>query len=56
MSAVVYDLCNGTRMITDEEKHGYCAAFGYYKRKTTSQDRDRPKNIKIWKHTAIFKL
>ena len=56
MSAVVYDIGYYTRMIKKRKKHGYCAAFGCYKRKTTSQDLDRPKNIKISKHTAIFKL
>ena len=56
MSAVVYDVVYDTRMIKTRKKHGYCADFGCYKRKTNSQDIDRPKNIKILKHTAIFKL
>ena len=43
MSAVVYDVGYDTRMIKTRKKHGYCAAFGCYKGKTTSQDIDRPK-------------
>ena len=46
MSAVVYGVGYDNRMI----KHGYCAAFGCNKRKTASQDIDRPKSIKISKH------
>ena len=56
MSAVVYDVGYDTRMIKTW-KNGYCAAFGCYKRKTTLQDIDRPKNITISMHTtAIFKV
>ena len=52
MSAVAYDLGYDTRMIKTRKS----MAFGCYKRKTTSQDIDCPKNIKISKHIAIFKL
>ena len=44
MSAVVYDAGYNTRMIKNKENHCYCAAFGCYKRKTTLQDIDHPKN------------
>ena len=43
MSAVVYDVGYDTRMIENKKKRDYFAAFGCYKRKTTSQILDRPK-------------
>ena len=55
MTAVVYDVGYDTRMIKTRENM-VTVASGCYKRKTTSQDIDRPKNINISKHTAIFKL
>ena len=53
MSAVVYDVGYDTRMIKARKN---TVTFGCDKRKTTSQDIDRPKNIMILKHTATFKL
>ena len=38
MSAVVYGIGYDTRMIKTKEKHGYCADFDGYKRKTTLQE------------------
>ena len=47
MSVVVYD----------EEKHGTdSATFGCYKRKKNFARHRSPKNIKISKHTPMFKL
>ena len=55
MSAVVYDAGYDTKVIRRGKIYSYCAAFVCYERKKTSQDRSQ-KNIKISKHTAIFKL
>ena len=54
MSAVVYDVVYNTRMIKTRKNMitvRFLAAI-----KKTSQEIDRSKNIKISKHTAIFKL
>ena len=56
MSAAVYDVGCETRMIKTRKNMVSVRIFGSYKRKITSQDIDRPKNIKISKNTAIIKL
>ena len=55
VSAVVYDVGYDTRMIKTR-KNMVTARRLAAKKKTTLQDIDRPKQIKISKHTAIFKL
>ena len=56
MSAVVYDVGYNTRMIKTRKNMVTVRLLAAIKANTTSQDIDRPKNIKILKHTAIFKL
>ena len=55
MSAVVYDVDYDTRMIKTRKNMVTVRLLAAIK-KTASQDIDRPKNIKISKHTAKFKL
>ena len=56
MSAVVYDVGYDTRMIKTRKNVVTVRHLAAIKEKNTSQGIDRPKNIKISKHTAIFKL
>ena len=56
MSAVVYEVGYDTRMIKTRKNTVTVRLLAAIKKKKTSQDIDRPKNIKISKHTAIFKL
>ena len=56
MSAVVYDVGYDTRMIKTKKNMVTVWLLAARREKTTSQDIDRPKSIKISKHTAIFKL
>ena len=56
MSAVVYDVGYDTRMIKTRKNMVTMRFLAAIKGKKTSQDLDRPKNIKISKQTAIFKL
>ena len=55
-SAVVYDLGFDTRMIKKRKNIVTMRIVAAIKDKKTSQDIDCSKNIKISKHTAIFKL
>ena len=55
MSAFVYDVAYDTRMIKTRKNIVTVRLLAAIK-KTTAQDIDRPKNIKISNHTAIFKL
>ena len=54
MSAVAYDVCYDTRMIKTRKNMVTMRLLAAIK--TTLQDIDRPNNIKISKHTTIFKL
>ena len=56
MSAVVYDVGYDTRMIKTRKNMVTVQLLAAIKEKKTSHDIDRPKNIKVLKHTAIFKL
>ena len=56
MSAVVYDVGYNTRMIKTRKNVVTVQLLADVKEKRTSQDIDCPKNIKISKHMAIFKL
>ena len=56
MSAVVFDLGYDTRMIKTRKTMGIVRLLAAIKEKKTSQDIDCPNNIKISKHTPIFKL
>ena len=56
MSPVVYDVGYDTRMIKMRKNMVTVQHLAAVKEKKTSQDIDRSKNIKISKHTAIFKL
>ena len=55
MSMFVYDVGYDTRMIKTR-KNMVTVRFLVGIKKTTSQEINRPKNIKISKHTAICKL
>ena len=56
MSVVVYDVGYNTRMIKTRENMVTVRLLADIKEKEFSQDIDGPKNIKILKYTAIFKL
>ena len=56
MSAVVYDVGYDTRMIKMRKNMVTVPLLAAMKEKKTLQDIERPKNIKISKHNAIFKL
>ena len=52
----MHDVDYDTRMIKTTKNMVNVRLLAPIKEKTTSQDIDRPKNIKVSKHTAIFKL
>ena len=56
MSAVVYYVSYDTRMIKTRKNMVTVRFLAAIKEKKTSQDIDRPKNIKSLKQTAIFKI
>ena len=56
MSAVVYDIGYDTKMNKTRKNVVLVQLLAVIKEKKTSQDIDRPKIIKILKHTAIFKF
>ena len=56
MSAVVYDVGYDTRMIRTRKNMVTVRLLAAIKEKKTSHNIDRQKNIKILKHTAIFKI
>ena len=55
MSTVVYDVGYDTRMIKTRKNTVTVRLLAAIKRKKIRKT-DRPKNIKILKHTVIFKL
>ena len=56
MSAAVYDVGYDTRIIEKRKNMVTVRLLAAIKDKKTSQDIDRPRNIKIAKHIALFML